>query len=163
MSDEKKESTLSQVPKGERDSQLNDAPQPTPASHQKQERLQLPLGALIAFRKSGGLRFSSREIVVYPDGRVSYGGPDESKQAYARASRKLNDAQIARLRKMLDQAGFFRLESTKGEQPPDSFAYEIAARLGKRSNFVQVFDGSIPDALTPLIQQLSALFPKDRP
>src|SRR5438067_10698429 len=30
----------------------------------------LPRGALIAMRKSGGLRFSTQQIVVYKDGRV---------------------------------------------------------------------------------------------
>lgn len=150
MNDQQSESTLGSIPK-ERDTKI------TPP---KIERLQLPLGAFLAFRQSGGLKFSSRELVVYPDGRVSYGGPDLSKHAYARAGRKLNDGQIARLRKTLNQAGFFRLPSTTGEQPPDSFAYEIAARLGNRSNFVEVFDGSIPDALQALIAQLSGLFPK---
>jgi len=81
-------------------------------------------------------------------------------QIYARAGRNLNDRQIARLRKMLDQAGFFRLQSAQGDHAPDASAHEIIARIGNRSNRVEVFDGSIPDALTPLIQQLSALMPK---
>ncbi len=165
MKDEQSKSTLGQLSKGERNVELEDA-KPSAAHHEepvspKAEPLQLPLGAFIAYRKSGGLKFSSREIVVYPDGRVSYGGPDLSKEVYARAGRKLNDGQIARLRKMLDQVSFFRMQSAQGNQPPDSFAYEIVARLGSRSNYVQVFDGSTPDALTPLIQQLSTLMPKE--
>jgi len=133
----------------------------SPPAPPKLERLQLPLGAFIAFRKSGGTPFSSREIVIYPDGRVSYGGPDKSKHVYARAGRKLNDAQIARLRKMLDQAGFFRLPSAQGEPPPEAHTYEIVARLGSRSNFVHVFDGSVPEPLMALLQQLNALMPKE--
>ena len=153
MKDEKNDSTLGVIPK-ERDSKL-DAPAP------KHERLLLPLGAFIAYRKSGGLKFSSREIVIYPDGRISYGGPDLSKQIYDRATRKLNDGQIARLRKTLDQTGFFRLASAQGNQPPDSFAHEIAARLGNRSHMVEVFDGGIPASLAPLLEQLSAWLPKE--
>lgn len=158
------ETELASIPKGERASKLESKPKPQP--HQKPappkiEKLQLPLGAFIAFRKSGGLKFSSREIVLYPDGRVSFGGADLSKEVYARATRQLNNAQIFDLRKVLDQAGFFRLQSAAGKQPPDSYAYEIVARLGSRSNFVEVFDGGIPDALQPLIAKLSALMPKE--
>ena len=125
------------------------------------EPLHLPLGAFIAYRISGGSKSSKHEIVVYPDGRVSIGGPDVSKQVYARATRKLNDGQIARLRKLLDQVGFFRLLSTQGGPAPDALAHEIVARIGSRANRVEVFDGSIPDALAPLLQQLSALMPKE--
>lgn len=127
----------------------------------KLEPLQLPKGALIAFRKSGGASASAREIVLYPDGRVSFGGPDLGKEMYAHVPRKMNDAQIARLRKTLDHANFFRMSSAQGEPPPDAFAYEIVARAGNRVNAVHVFDGAIPDALTPLLQQLRALMPKE--
>jgi hypothetical protein len=148
---EKTDSTLGEI---SRDTQAS-------AVSPKRERLQLPKGALIAFRKSGGLKFSTREIVLYPDGRVSFGGPDVSKEAYAHVPRKVNDAQIARFRKMLDHINFFRMASAQGDQPPDAFAYEIVARAGNRVNYVEVFDGSLPDALTPLIQQLSALMPRE--
>jgi hypothetical protein len=127
----------------------------------KREPLQLPKGALIAFRKRGGSPLSAREVVLYPDGRVSFGGPDVAKEAYEHVPRKMNDAQIARLRKTLEHVNFFRMSSAQGEPPPDAFAYEIIARAGNRVNSVQVYDGSIPDALQPLIQQLSALMPKE--
>ncbi len=154
MNDEKNDT----VPVSPDEPAANQAQPPAPP---KLERLQLPLGAFMAFRKSGGAPFSSREIVIYPDGRVSYGGPDLSKEVYARVGRKLNDAQIARLRKMLNQAGFFRLASVQGKPPADAYAYEIVARLSNRSNLIQVFDGNIPTALEPLVQQLNALMPKE--
>jgi hypothetical protein len=53
------------------------------------------------------------------------------------------------------------MSSAQGEPPPDARAYEIVARAGNRVNTVTVFDGAIPDVLTPLIQQLSALMPKE--
>ncbi len=148
MTDEKNDATQGQT--------ANNAP--TPA---KLEPLQLPHGAFIAYRVTGGTNPNAREIVVYPDGRVSVGGPDEAKQIYARAGRKLNDGQMARLRKMLDQAGFFRLATATSGQSSDAMAHEIVARIGSRANHVQVFEGSIPDALAPLIQQLNALMPKE--
>ncbi len=127
----------------------------------KNEELVLPKGALIAFRKSGGLKFSSREIIIYPDGRISYSDVDLSQEARQHSARKLNDGQIARLRRTLEQSNFFRTASSEAKQPPDGFAYEVIARTGNRVNRVEVFDGGIPDALTPLIQQLSGLLPKD--
>ncbi len=125
------------------------------------EPLQLPHGAFIAYRISSGSKASSHEIVVYPDGRVSVGGPDVAKQVYARATRKLNDGQIARLRKLLDQVSFFRMPTTQTSPAPDARSHEIVARIGSRANHVQVFEGSIPDTLAPLLQQLSALMPKE--
>ena len=146
--------------------QTDSAPEPTletktPETTPKLEPLQLQKGALIAFRKSGGAPASTREIVLYPDGRVSFGGPDLGKEMYAHVPRKMNDAQIARLRKTLEHVNFFRMESAQGEPPPDVLLYEIVARAGNRVNSVAVFDGAISDALTPLFQQLSALMPKE--
>jgi hypothetical protein len=118
------------------DSAPEQVPQTSEVSNTSQvsptpEPLQLPKGALIAFRKSGGLKFSSREIVIYPDGRVSYGGTDLPKQASTPP--KLGDAQIAELRQMLDQSGFLRLLLAGGQQPPDSYAYEIVAQIDAKS------------------------------
>jgi hypothetical protein len=160
MTDEKKDSMLGALPPGKRDAKVEG--KPTPTSHQKSARpkiepLQLPKGGWMAFRKSGGLKFSSREIVIYPDGHVSYGGSDLPKQA--KPPQKLGEAQIAELRRMLDQSGFSRLLVTGGQQPPDSYAYEIVAQIDAKSKYVEVFDGKIPDLLTPLIQRLTKLLP----
>jgi len=134
--------------------------QPAPTAP-KLEALQLPKGALLAFRQRGGAPARTRDIVLYPDGRVSFGGPDVSKEAYARVPRQLNDAQIARIRKTLERANFFRMASAQGEPPPDACAYEIIARAGNRVHAVSVFDSAIPNALQPLMQQLNALLPKE--
>ncbi len=123
------------------------------------EPLKLPRGGFIAFRKSGGIHFSTREVVVYPDGRVAYDARGVPQKEYNRLRRALNDAQIISLRKLLDQTNFWKAESG-GQQNPDAFAYEIAARLGTRSNEVQVFDGSVPENLKPLIERLTKLLPE---
>ena len=160
MKDEKKDSTLGAIPPGKRDAKLES--KPAPASHKKStrpkiERLQLPKGAWIGFRQSGGLKFSSREIVIYPDGRMSYGGTDLQKQMSP--PQKLGGAQVAELRRMLDQCGFSRLLLAGGQQPPDSYAYEIVAQKDGKTNYVEVFDGKIPESLMPLIQRLTKLLP----
>jgi hypothetical protein len=140
-----------------RDSKLDDTPQ---SAELKIERLELPRGAFIAFRASGGLKFSSRDIVIYPDGRVSYGGADTSTDWKARATRKMNDAQITTLRKTLDRTNFFRAQASPGKQSGDALAYEIVARLGSRSNTIELFSGTIPESLTPLVELLSKLLPE---
>jgi len=158
MKDEKKDSKPGASPQIKQGAKLGE--KPASVSHQKPDRpkievLQLPKGAVIAFRKSGGLKFSSREIAIYPDGRVSYGGTDLPKQAST--PQKLGEAQIAELRRMLDQNDFFRLRLAGGQQPPDSYAYEIVAQIDAKSNYVEVFDGKIPESLMPLIQRLTKL------
>lgn len=126
----------------------------------KHEALRLPKGAFLAFRKSGGLHFSSREVVVYPDGRVAYDARGVPQKEYNRLPRVLNDGQVHALRRLLDHVNFWRAESV-GEQNPDAFAYEIAARLGQNANQVQVFDGSVPENLTPLLERLTPLLPQE--
>lgn len=154
---------LADVPPGERASSL-DSSQPDASSDrsasppQARKKLALPKGAFIAFRKSGGIKFSSREIVVYPDGRVTYDSQGEQKHGPERP-RKLNDAQIIQLRRSLEQANFFRLRSGEGEQSGDVFAFEIVARLGSRTNDVEFFTGNLPKVLEGLIQRLTDLMP----
>ncbi len=120
------------------------------------EPLRLPKGAFLVFRKSGGLRFSSREVLLYPDGRVAYDARGVPQKEYNRLRRALNDGQMLSLRKLLDATNFWRAESI-GQQNPDAFAYELAARIGQRSNQIEVFDGNVPENLKPLIERLTPL------
>ena len=157
----KDELPLADLPPGKREPKL-EPDRPAAASDQKpalppeRKKLALPKGAFIAFRKSGGIEFSSREMVVYPDGRVTYDSLGVQKHG-PESPRKLNDAQIIQLRRTLEQANFFRLQSGEGEQSGDVFAYEIVARLGSRTNDVEFFTGNIPAALEPLVKRLTDL------
>lgn len=108
-------------------------------------------------RRSGGLKFSSQEIYVYPDGRVTHAERDLSKEPHARPGRKLNDAQIMRLRRLLSSSGFFSFKPEPRPQDPDAYVYELAARLGNKSHEIELHTGSIPDALAPLVEMLSQL------
>lgn len=130
-------------------------PEPEP----EPERLRLPRGAFVGLRKSGGFRFSTREVVVYPDGRVAYDARGVPQKEYTRLRRALNDGQTMSLRKLLDQTNFWKTEGG-GQQNPDAFAYEIAARIGQRSNEIEVYDGSIPESLKPLLERLTKLLPE---
>ena len=125
----------------------------------KAEALRLPRGAFIAYRKSGGLQFSTREVVIYPDGRAAYDVRGVPQKEYNRLRRVLNDGQMLLLRKLLDQTGFWKAESA-GTQNPDAFAYEITARLGQRANTLEIFQGSMPENLKPLFERLDTLLPE---
>lgn len=123
--------------------------------------LDLPKGAMIAFRKTSGGNVT--EFFLYPDGRISFNVPDQAKERYEHPSRKLNDAQINQLRHLLDQANFYRATSSSGKPSGDKIAYEISARVHTKANAIELFDGSIPDALKPLVEELNGLMPKTEP
>jgi hypothetical protein len=124
------------------------------------ERPALPRGALVMMRKSGGIHFSTREIVVYRNGKASYtpggaaGGPEDARRW------KLSLAEIAELHSLLDRSGLGQT-TPGGSHGPDSFAYELVGRVGRTVRSAEVFEGNIPAALAPLIRHLRALMPDD--
>jgi hypothetical protein len=162
------------IPVNPYDTQPDVNPAPVAASHRKpdapaqgaqpeiplpdrEETLVLPRGAWIAMRKSGGFKFSSREIVVYRDGRVVEQSSGTARRPRAAATRQLTDAQLAELGRLLERANLAALPAVVGRQSPDAFAYELAARIGRRTKTVEVFEGSIPESLAPLIRRLRQL------
>src|SRR5436190_5052243 len=148
------------IPEGPYDDSLDVTPSaptqpqhaPGAGSHQKQTAqndvgaLQLPKDALIAMRKSGGLKFSTQQVVIFKDGRVV------SSSRPAAEPRVLTDAQLAELYRTLDSLDFSQFTSTSGQQNPDAYAYEMAVRTGRTTQQVGVLDGSIPEPLAPLIR-----------
>jgi hypothetical protein len=197
---------LGKLPKGERDSEQEPAPEgtfgvqtgsppgkepgtsqprrgskPTPrASHRRtprtdasdgDDKLVLPEDALVAMRRSGGLRFTSKGVVIYRDGRVATEGTGYGAARQAPAKR-LDDEEFAELYRALDTAwgqgsgardqgpkgeteSFPGQPSTSGRRNPDGYAYDLAARLGEHTYAAEVFDGSIPEQLAPLLELLS--------
>lgn len=161
---------LGHIPSGERDSRLGGPARPG-ASHRKRNRTAptpppdpearpaLPRGGLVVMRKSGGLKFSSREVVVYRDGRVVHRRHAPGVTIYTGAPQRLADDEIAELSRLIEQAAFPRFVTGAGRQPPDAFAYEIVARAGRRLKETEVFQGGIPESLASLIRRLDALMP----
>ena len=131
--------------------------QTAPAGPAGDDGPSLPRGAFVIMRKSGGLLFSSREIAVYGDGRVTYRRSEACAPAEARSVRRLTEKQVVKLRGALEKIDFARKRFASGRQNPDAFAYEIVARVGRAAHFVEAFEGSIPRALAPLIRQLGRL------
>lgn len=134
----------------------------TPAPAAPAESLARPRGALVAMRKSGGLRFTWRLLVVHQDGRLIYKSNEIGAPEKARVIGTLDAAQKAALDAAL-AATTFEARAYGGRQNPDAFAYEIIARVGEDNHYAEAFQGSIPAALQPLITQLNALLPGAAP
>jgi hypothetical protein len=135
-------------------SEVMDTYQPgAPASHPGED--DLPAGAIIAMRRSGGLRFTTKRVVIYQDGRVVLEGNVTPGETRRPRSRRLSDRELAELYRAIGHANLHALPSSSGRQSPDAYAYEIVARDGQATHPVEVFDGSIPEQLEPLIQVLT--------
>src|SRR5687768_16412572 len=103
---------------GEFDTSLGGAEQPI------DEALPLSRGALLAFRKSGGLRFSSRGVVVLRSGWVEPLAGTEGRR------RHITPEALAVLERLLLTSGLTRVSHQKRKPTPDGYSYEIAAHVG---------------------------------
>ena len=178
--DEDEEPVLASIPEGPRDTRLegdaapsriagdarptakSPARNPAAQAPEREEALTLPEGAWLAMRKSGGLLFSSREVAVYEDGRVTGSAIGGGRPQRDVPPRRLGVAQLAALRRAVEQIDFARLPEA-GRQGGDAFVYELAVRRGRATHAVEVFEGAIPEQLVPLIEQLNRLLPRDEP
>lgn len=125
------------------------------------DRLKLPRGALIALRQSGGLRFSTREVIVYNDGRVI--SRHQGKLDASEGSRRITLNEVSQLKEMIKQSGLFGLPgfASIGRQSPDGYAYELIARVGRKSKAIEFFDGSIPPEARSLLARLNTIMMVD--
>jgi hypothetical protein len=140
---------------GEFDTSLTggEAPQ-APELPADDERLGLPRGALVAFRKSGGLRFTSRGVVVTRRGWV------EPLSGTPGRRRRITDEALATLERLLLQSGLARLEKRPRSATRDGYAYEIAAHVGGRLRQVELTD-PVPAEDERLVRALTRLLPRD--
>ncbi|HUP27253.1 MAG TPA: hypothetical protein VM409_02375 [Chloroflexia bacterium] len=130
---------------------------PAPDEGGEDDVFTLPKGALVGLRRSGGLRFTSREVVVYRDGRVVAKSSGKASPGGSARPRRLSDKDLAALYRAIETADLSGLPHSTGKQSPDGYAYEIAARLGGDDMRAETFDGSIPEQLSPLISVLTRL------
>ena len=124
-------------------------------------RLTLARGACIAMRQSGGLRFSTREVMVYHDGRVA--ARRQGKLGTREESRRITPGEVADLKAAIAHSSLRdrpRFASI-GRQSPDGYAYELIARAGRKLKAIEFFDGSIAPEVKPLLAQLKTLMPAD--
>ena len=123
------------------------------------DQLQLPRGAFIAFRQSGGLRFSTREVIVYNDGRVIY--QQQGKLGAGEGSRRITPDEVAELKEMIEQSNLIGLPRSIGRQSLDGYAYELIARAGGQIKSFEFFDGSTPPELQTLLAHFKSLMTVD--
>ncbi|HMQ30449.1 MAG TPA: hypothetical protein PKD53_06945, partial [Chloroflexaceae bacterium] len=119
-----------------------------------EDRLGLPRYGLVAFRKSGGLRFASRGFVVYRSGWVV---PLEGTGG---RPRHMTREALEALEALLLRSGMSRRRHQQVRGTRDGYAYEITARYGGRTRYAEAEDGAIPDELRRLIEVLQRLMPR---
>ena len=129
------------------DAPLEVAAPPIPPTPANDDQLALPRGGLVALRKSGGLRFSSRGCVVFRNGWVvplagTAGNPH-----------RITDVACTELEALLQRSGMSR-SLRKARATPDGYAYELTARYAGRTRYAEAMDGAIPPALGELIEAL---------
>jgi hypothetical protein len=124
-----------------------------PAEQQGGEALPLSRGALVAFRKSGGLRFSSLGVVVLRSGWVEPQPGSEGRR------RHITPEALAVLERLILTSGLTRVSHQKRRPTPDGYSYEIAAHVAGRPRFVELSD-PVPDEQERLVRVLSRLLPR---
>ena len=121
------------------------------------DRLKLARGAFVALRQSGGLRFSTREVIVYHDGRVI--SRRQGKLDAREGSRRITPGEVADLKAAIAHSSLRALPrlTSIGRPSPDGYAYELIARAGRKLKSLELFDGGIPSDVQPLLAQLKTL------
>jgi hypothetical protein len=118
--------------------------------------LGLPRGGLVAFRKSGGLRFRSRGVAVYRSGWVV------PLTGTAGKPRRMTAEALGALEALVTQSGLGRKRLAKtAAGARDGYFYEITARFGGRTRYAETADGAIPEDLGRLIAVLQRLLPRE--
>jgi hypothetical protein len=146
------------------DTQLSEAPA-TPARAPIEKMLEddalaLPKGALVAMRKSGGLRFTSRTVVVHRDGQVTQRSSERRRNT--RPPARLSKEQLSALKRTVAKSMNAATPKSLGQQNPDAYAYEIVARVGRHLVRAEVFDGSIPTPMQDLVRTLNKYLPSSK-
>ncbi len=142
---------MGKIGPGPRDSSLK------PGASENEEPLELPDGALVAYRKSGGLRFSTRSLIVYSNGEALYTSSRGMGTRAQSIAMELTETQQVRLRRTLAHIDFANLAKGPGRASPDAYVYEITARTLGQTYSIEAWDGSIPPAIKPLLEQLQRI------
>ncbi|MGQ9927261.1 MAG: hypothetical protein ACUVS4_10360 [Chloroflexaceae bacterium] len=131
------------------DAHLSEAQTPEGAD---EHRLRLPRNGLIAYRKSGGLRFTSRGIIIYRSGWVM------PLDGAAGRPRRLGPAALARLEGLILRSELMRTPQRTPGATRDGYSYEILTRIGKRECAIELND-PVPAAQARLVRTLNNLLP----
>ena len=113
----------------------------------------LPPGALVIMRASGGIKFSSREITVFADGKTVSRHVEAGNVGQPATESHVSAATLAEMKAHLTSASFIGSVATARHRP-DSYAYELAAKIDNATRSIEVLEGAIPKSMTALLAQL---------
>lgn len=149
--------TTSAAPLSHRKAEPAASDEPPPPA--EEAPLALPSTALAVLRSSGGLRFSSREVVVFRDGRVSARDIAPLLWPRRRSMRILSAAEMEQLRRLIMAA---RLDEvvTPRRASPDAFVDEVVTRWWGREWRAELYAGLMTEAQAALVAFLRDLIPE---
>jgi hypothetical protein len=118
----------------------------------KPTELDVPGGAVVVFRREGGIAGLSEQWTIFPDGRVQ----DADGNQY-----EIEPAAVTAMLAAIESAGFMELDNSG---PPadlccDRFVYTLAVRLGDRVHTMQTVDGAedVPEGLIATIDAVQSV------
>jgi hypothetical protein len=110
----------------------------------------LPDGAVIVYRRSGGIAGLDETFTIYQDGRITSSDGGE----WYVSPQDLQD-----LMKQIKQVGFFQVEQTGPFNVPccDRFSYTLTVNLEGKTHTVQTYDGAVdqPESVQSAINAIN--------
>lgn len=108
-------------------------------------------GAVIVFKREGGIAGVSEAWRVYPDGRVMADGAQPNHVA---------PEEVALLLSEIEALGFFKMNSAYGQssQCADCFYYTLTVAVGEKTKTVETVDAAsdAPPELQQVLEKVSA-------
>jgi hypothetical protein len=112
--------------------------------------MDMPPGAVIVYRQTGGFAGLDEEYMIYADGRVT---------AKDGGHWQASPDQVSELIGTIKSLGFFKIEASHVSIVPccDRFSYELTVVAGDLANSAATYDGapSAPSALQSSIQAVT--------
>jgi hypothetical protein len=112
----------------------------------------MPAGAVVVFRREGGIAGLSEQWTIFADGRVQ----DADGNNY-----EIEPAAVTAMLATIESAGFMELDNSS---PPanlccDRFVYALAVRLGDRVHTMQTVDGAeeVPEGLMSALNAVQSI------
>lgn len=115
--------------------------------------LSLPMGGKLVMRKSGGLKFSSKETLITRDRWVWRGETDATPPRTAR----LTVQQMASLGELLGRLNLAGLDGRKATASPDAYVYEFAVRYRWRLYRLEAADGKMAPGIAELVKMVQTM------
>lgn len=109
---------------------------------------------LVEYRRTGGIAGLDDHLVIASDGQATLARKGGQRETFA-----VEKDTLANLREILDEVGFFELEDEYRPERliPDALSYQITYQQGGRRHTVETTDGSIPEEVMPILDELNQI------